>query len=109
MNDARTTTSVLTRDQRTVDVTINAPEEDDMSSEHLHVVDYPQTIKILTELLDRRNLSGFVQSPSGIDVDWCALKQCGLSTTEKALWRLPTASTSSNVAGDSPAMDQSRE
>lgn len=55
-----------------------------MESEHLHQFDYPLTLKILTELLAHRNLSGFSPSPTGRYVDWIALEHCGLSTTEKA-------------------------
>lgn len=55
-----------------------------MTTEHLHADDYPLTIEILTELLARRVVSGFVPWPSGADVDWLALESNGLSTTEKA-------------------------
>lgn len=55
-----------------------------MTTEHLHADDYPLTIKILTELLARRVVSGFVPWSSGADVDWLALESCGLSATEMA-------------------------
>ena len=55
-----------------------------MTTEHLHTDDYPLTIKILTELLAHRAVSGFIPWSSGADVDWLALESCGLSTTERA-------------------------
>jgi len=55
-----------------------------MTTEHLHAVDNPLTIKILAELLAHRVVSGFVPWSSGADVDWLALESCGLSATEKA-------------------------
>jgi len=55
-----------------------------MTTEHLHAVDNPLTIRILAELLARRVVSGFVPTSSGADVDWLALESCGLSATEMA-------------------------
>ncbi len=55
-----------------------------MTTEHLHAVDYPLTIKILSELMPRRVVSGFNASPSGAAVDWIVLEEGILSTTEKA-------------------------
>jgi len=55
------------------------------SYQNLHAEDYPQTIKILTELLGHRVDVGIVTSPGGAGVDWAALEQSGLSTTEKAV------------------------
>lgn len=55
-----------------------------MTTEHLHEVDYPLTIKILTELMPRRVVSGFNALPSGAAVDWSVLEDGELSTTERA-------------------------
>ena len=55
-----------------------------MTTEHLHAVDYPLTIKILTELMPRRVVSGFSALPSGAAVDWIVLEDGKLSTTERA-------------------------
>ncbi|MHB1209880.1 MAG: hypothetical protein ACYC1I_09275 [Acidimicrobiales bacterium] len=55
-----------------------------MTTEHLHAIDYPLTIKILSELMPRRVASGFSTSPSGAAVDWTVLEDGLLSTTERA-------------------------
>lgn len=55
-----------------------------MATEHLHAVDYPLTIKILSELMPRRVVSGFNSLPGGAVVDWSVLEDGKLSTTERA-------------------------
>ena len=59
-----------------------------MTTEHLHAVDYPLTIKILTELVSRRAVSGFNVLPEGAAVDWSVLESGMLSTTERATVRI---------------------
>ena len=55
-----------------------------MTTEHLHAVDYPLTIKILSELMSRRVVSGFNALTGGADVDWIVLENGNLSATERA-------------------------
>jgi len=55
-----------------------------MTTEHLHAVDYPLTIEILSELMPHQVVSGFNALPSGAAVDWSVLEDGKLSTTERA-------------------------
>jgi hypothetical protein len=55
--------------------------------EHLHRIDHPLTLDILSELLDRRASSpdGYERTDQGAWVDWDALSRTYLSSTEIAV------------------------
>ena len=57
----------------------------DMTTTHLHEIDYPLTMEILDALFGGRDLKeGFVRVPSGAIVDWEILENECLSRTERA-------------------------
>ena len=61
----------------------------DMTTTHLHEIEYPLTMQILDALFDGRNLKeGFVRVPYGAIVDWDILENKYLSSTERATARV---------------------
>ena len=54
-----------------------------MTTMHLPKVDYPLTNQILVALLKDRAHYGYFLVNDGVDVNWNALENSGLSTTEQ--------------------------
>ena len=52
--------------------------------QHLHLDDYPNTLRLLAELLGHREELGYGPTEHGAWVDWEALSDGKLSSTERA-------------------------
>ena len=79
-----------------------------MTTVHLHVLDYPDTIRILSELKPGRHVDGFTALPTGADVDWFVLQNGTLSTSEKAVVAIARAIAACERYGEFPGNEAVR-
>ena len=86
----------------------NAEKKISMTTVHLHVHDYPDTIRILSELKPGRRVDGFTALPTGADVDWYVLQNGKLSTSEKAVVAIARAIAACESCGEFPGNEAVR-